>query len=211
MGKVKFGIDADDAIGAEAGEGGSFYDGPIPPRGAYRGVLKRLELVAKNGSGDPMLRYLIELKAKPNTEASKYDGYGVWGNQNVTDQGKGYVNQFLDALTNGSDEQILATRKAFWGGQLVVEDEGEGHVIRIGKMQIGSPSGSRTVAFTGKRTTYKGEEKLEVQRFLVSKEEEEPVDVESLEELPEEELPAEDNSDDEGYDDDPGDDDSPMF
>lgn len=207
MGKVKFGIDADDAINAEAGEGATFYDGPVPPKGAYRGILKRLELIAENKSGNPMLKYLIELKAREGSEAAQYDGYPIWGNQNVTDQGKGYVNQFLDALTNGSDEQILVTRKAFWTGGLVVEDDGEGHVIRIGKMQIGSPTGSRTVAFQAKKKTYKGEESLEVARFLVTKEEEPEVDPETLEELPEEDL-AEEYSDDTDGDDG---DDSPMF
>ena len=198
MGKVKFGLDADDAINAEAGEGGTFYEGPVPPKGTYAGILKRLELIDENKNGDPMLKYLIELKARPGSDAEQYDGYGVWGNQNVTDQGKGYVNQFLDALTDGSEDQIIATRRAFWGGQLIVEDDGKGHVLRIGKMKIDSPDCSRKVAFQGKRTKYQGDEKLEVAKFLVSKTKEEPVDISKLEELPDElneDAPAQDVED----------------
>lgn len=184
MGKVKFGIDSDDAINAEAGEGGNFYDGPVPPKGSYRGILKRLELIAENSKGNPMLRYLIELKADPGSDNALYDGYGVWGHQNVTDQGKGYVNAFLDALTDGTPEGSLTIRKAFWGGQMVVEDDGEGHVVRIGKMNIDSPDCTKRVAFVGKRAKNNGEDKLEVAKWLISKGKEEEIDMSKLEELP---------------------------
>lgn len=181
MGKVKFGIN--DAVDAEP-EGFKEYNGPTPPgKKPYRGFIKRIEL-KENGNKDPMLKFLIELKATPGTENEKYDGYGVWDQQNVTDQGKGYVNAMLDAMTDGSDAAKRELRRAFWGGELVVDGDGYGHITRIGKMKVNSPDSCNIpVAFMGKTHTYNNETSLRVGRWLVEKKQE--VVHEELEELPE--------------------------
>lgn len=186
MGKVKFGIN--DAVDAEP-EGFKDYSGPIPPgKKPYRGFIKRIEL-KENGNKDPMLKFLIELKATPGTENEKYDGYGVWDQQNVTDQGKGYVNAMLDAMTDGSDSAKKELRRAFWGGELVVDGDGYGHITRIGKMKVNSPDSCNIpVAFMGKSHTYNNETSLRVGRWLVENRQPEPQELEELPEDLEEEL-----------------------
>lgn len=168
MGKVKFDVD-DDAIDAELT--GNFYDGPVPPaRQVYRAKVKRMELGktgpgAKN-PGAPLLTLLLEFCATKNSDASQYDGYGVWHRLNVTKQGAAFVNQFLEAIAQGDDEKFAKIKKAFWGGGLVVDGDDEGHVIRIGNLRVESPNGELIVYIGTKTDSYKGEERLAVTRFL---------------------------------------------
>lgn len=173
MGVIKsFGIQ-----GAENADAGSFsaYDGPLPPpKKPYRAMLKRLELV-RNSNKNPMLRVLCELDAADkNSEVAQYDGCPVWANQNVTDQGKGYVNQFLDALSNGTQEDIKRIRHAFWNGGLVVDGDSLGHVLRIGKKAINSPKANIPIYFIAKHKTFEGEKSLDVASWLIKKGEADP-------------------------------------
>ncbi len=128
--------------------------------------MKRCEVVI-NKSNDPMIKYLIELKAKAKSANSKYDGYGVWGNLNITDQGKGYVNAFLDAISDGTTAGMRKMRKAFWEGGLVVDGDGIGHVIRIGTLKVNSPKAELAVSFSGKKDSFGGQDKLIVGKFLL--------------------------------------------
>lgn len=147
--------------------GGAFYKGPIPPKGSYLGTLKRLELVKENSAGDPMLRGLLEINEPKKSKASKYNGYGVWFNQNLTDVGAEYCNGFLDALAGPNETKQQKLKDAFWGNGMVVDGKGEGHVLKIGTVRIGSPEGKIVLAFNGRRKGYQGEIKLDVAGWLI--------------------------------------------
>lgn len=177
MVRIKFGVT--DAIEAEP-TGGKRYEGPVPPRGVYRGVLKRLG-IKNNAKGNPMLYGMIEFRAKAKSPDAKYDGYGLWLQQNVTDQGKGFVNQFLDALTDGTDEARKKLRTQFWNGGIDAEKslrDGDpksdgGHISRLGSLKVNSPEGSIPILVSTKLgADLKGNERLEVDRYLTPRAEE---------------------------------------
>lgn len=93
MGKVKWSIDADEP---EDLEGYDVYDGPDLPKGVYRFQLKFLRL-KENRNGDPMLNGLLVVN-DDRADKKRYNGAPVWFNQNVTEQGKPYVKQFLNSI-----------------------------------------------------------------------------------------------------------------
>jgi hypothetical protein len=93
MPKVKWGIDNAEP---EELEGFDVYDGPNPPRGVYVGVITRLQ-VKENSNGDDMLNGLFIIKTT-DPDKKKYNGCAIWFNQNITEQGKPYVLQFLQSV-----------------------------------------------------------------------------------------------------------------
>jgi hypothetical protein len=98
------------------------YAGPTPPKDVYHGLLKQLSVPSKpNKNGDYMLRGMVEIQE--TGRKAKYNGYAIWFRQNISEQGAPYVNQFLDAISGGSD----AYRKAFWAklssGGLVTDNK----------------------------------------------------------------------------------------
>lgn len=209
MGKIKF-DQWTDGNEAEIDSASGFYDGPVPPgRKIYRLKVRRMELGkagpdAKN-PGAPKILVLLECQTKKSHPDAQYDGYGFFHNLNVTKQGAPFVNQFLDALAQGDEEAATKLKKDFWGGNAVVDGDGEGHVIRIGSKKINSPDGEQIVYALTKRATWNGNEKLEVVKFLWPAEKEyeglnEFASDDELEELPEdlaEEAPQESSPDDE--------------
>ena len=95
MPKVKWGIDASEP---EELEQFGVYEGPDVRPGVYHGVLKRLTL-KENSNGDDMLNGLFEIRESgKENDKDKYNGAGIWFNQNITDQGKPYVLAFLKAF-----------------------------------------------------------------------------------------------------------------
>lgn len=196
MGKIKF-TDISNATDPEDAEvEGGFYDGPCPPKGLYRTKLKVLRLTEtgpkSQNPGSPMLKLILELQARPNKPEAKFDGYGIFHNLNVTDQGKGWVNQFLDALTDGSEEECRKIRRAFWGGEFVVDGEAKGDCVRIGSKRIDSPNGENIVYVNTFIQKYEGEDQLRVRKFLISNnvEKETPEEIENLPELPSDDTEA---------------------
>ena len=158
MKKMKFNVGAD-AADAEAGQS-NFYDGDVPPRGVYRFVVRGDMLRMKtNCNGDPMLSGLAEIREPKGSDKAKYNGYGMWFQQNVTKQGAPYVNNFLDTLG--------FNRKAFWGTGGVTIDENDadedrnivGTITKIGTKAVAEeiPCRIRT-----KRGKWDGEDRLEV-------------------------------------------------
>lgn len=87
---------------AKAGEVG--YTGDLPPEGAYVVILKRLSV--EEWKSSPGLNMLFEIAEPKGSPREKYNGYGSWGGQGITDQGAGYINQFLTAAFSNEPEII---------------------------------------------------------------------------------------------------------
>lgn len=122
-------------------------DIPAPPKGRYKVRLKRMThgtIRSGDNAGAPRFNCLLELIGPKSAE--KYTGYGFWHGLNLTKQGAGYVNQFLNGLAGSSESAQRALRKAFWDADIVVDDDS--HVVKIGKTKIGSPDGQLTLEIT---------------------------------------------------------------
>lgn len=163
--KVKWGI-GDDEPEAASGEFND-YDGPVPPRGVYRVVLKKLWLT-ENKNGDQMIKGIAEIAGEKG-EKKQYNGYAIWFNQNVTEQGAPYLKAFLDALGVSWND--------FYNKTVVDDDEDNMGfpITKIGSKKIGA----NELRINAKRAEYppkSGEFKLEPQRFLAAKEDDEDED-----------------------------------
>lgn len=167
----------------EASGGFTAYDGPVPPAGVYHGVVKFIK-VKTNRNGDPMLNGVIEIDESDKSK-SKYNGYGIWFNQNVTEQGAPYLNSFLVALG--------CTYKEFIGGKVSTDNDEPPKILRIGRLNL---TGDNKIVVATKRSTYNGTERLEVSRYMPAKDE----DVEEIEEADEVEEIEDDVADDDGTD-----------
>lgn len=130
--------------GGREAQGPQRYTGPVPPAGTYRCTLKRLGL-KQNANGDMMLHGIADIAEPKGSGARKYNGYGIWIQQNITKQGSSWVNELLSALTTDDDEreQLLDD---FWDvsvGATTKPDEklkGVHNIIRIGSFKVGSPN-----------------------------------------------------------------------
>ena len=112
MAKFDIGING---MNTDVAQGREAWGGELPPTGSYEGVLKILSTgvigsEAKN-AGAGKLSVGVELR---NTPGGKYDGYLAWGNLNLIESSLPYINQFLLALTDGSDAQFSAIKQAFY-------------------------------------------------------------------------------------------------
>lgn len=138
MAKFDIGING---VNADVATGREQWGGELPPTGSYEGVLKILSTgvigeTAKN-AGAPKLSVGVELR---NTPGGKYDGYLAWGNLNLIESSLPYINQFLLALTDGTDPQFEAIKKAFYVTKPIT-DERKKHIEKIGKWNVNSPNG----------------------------------------------------------------------
>lgn len=108
------------------------YAGPKPPPGAYKLSVKRLFM--DENRGGPVMRYLAEIN-DPRPEMKKFNGYPIWGGQNINDKSIGYLNQMLEAFGNGPK-----IKNAFYDseGEVVVrkDDKGVDHIVKIGEARI---------------------------------------------------------------------------
>jgi hypothetical protein len=176
------------AADAEPG-GGQFYDGECPPAGVYTVSLKALRLKT-NKNDDDMLNLLLEVTEKG--KKAEFNGYGIWDNLNITDDQAGFVNQFLDSAG--------IPRKSFWppNGPML-DNANPPNVTKIGTKR---PEGLEFRVST-KRGEWKGEDRLEVNRYLPMKESDEDAAEDADEEAAEaaaeeaEEETAEDETTDE--------------
>lgn len=170
----------------------TFYDGPVPPKGVYRGKLKRLAL-KKNKNGDWMFNGVVEIN-ETSRHKKQYNGYGAWFNQNITESGAPFVNAFLDALGLSK-----AQKKAFWGSTGVKTETGDS---KDGPHPVEAIGGFRVkeempIVFLGKRDSYNGEERLQVGRFLVADQVKSSDDVDDETDIDEDEDVIDDDFDDE--------------
>ena len=183
-----------------------FYDGPPAPPGTYRGIVKKMGLAEiKNGpnAGASRIALLLEISD------GKFKGAAVMHSLNLTTQSAWAVNQFLDALTDGSDVQKNGLRNLFWQKGYDVENEPDGKMGQQftsigGKFKpLGKP-----VAFVTKMDSWEGKPKAAIDRFVVpldggssAEPEDEAGEEDSLDAVEEaapvaEEIPSEGDSDD---------------
>lgn len=151
----KFSMDINGASQGAA-QGREAWAGEHPPTGSYEGILKVVQVQKISDTatvvanrGKPKLSIGVELV---NTPEGKYDGYIAWSNLNLVDSAIPYINQFLIALTDGSDAQFDAIKKAFYAG--FVTDDRKIHVTAIGKWKIGSPEGTIPIKVSLKKRGY---------------------------------------------------------
>ena len=168
MAKFEFGIDG---TNDDAAEGFPQWDGPIPPVGSYSGKLKLAKLgQIKPGSanaGKTRIMLMVEL-----TDEGPYKGYPAFGGVNVIESGKQFVNQWLRSLTDGSEAQFTAIKKAFYRDGKGLRpntdfDPDSGHIQRIGKWLLNSPNGSIPVKVTLRHRTWEGNTNAQVQSWLL--------------------------------------------
>jgi len=152
----KFSLDIN-GVGQGAAEGRAGWAGELPPTGAYTGKLKIVSVgsisqTAKNPAnrGKPKFNVGVELF---NTPEGKYDGFVAWGSLNLIDSGIPYVNQFLHALTDGSDKSCGAIEKSFYETGPIVDDRQQ-HVVKIGNYVVDSPNGELPIKVSIKKSSY---------------------------------------------------------
>lgn len=152
----KFSLDIN-GVGQGAAEGRAGWSGELPPTGAYTGKLKVVSVgaisqAAKNPAnrGKPKFNIGVELT---DTMDGKYDGFIAWGSLNLIDSGIPYINQFLHALTDGSDKSTQAIEKAFYETGPIVDNE-QKHVVKIGTLTINSPNGELPIKVAIKKSSY---------------------------------------------------------
>jgi hypothetical protein len=152
----KFSLDIN-GVGAGAAEGRAGWSGELPPTGAYNGKLKivtvgAISQAAKNPAnrGKPKFNVGVELSGTPD---GKYDGFMAWGSLNLIDSGVPYINQFLHALTDGSDKSISAIETAFYKEGPIVDDRQQ-HVVKIGNLKVDSPNGDLPIKVSIKKSSY---------------------------------------------------------
>lgn len=159
MGKLTW--DVGKGAADQTAEEFEYYDGPMPSRGVYRFELKRLR-IKPNKNDDPMLNMLLQLNENERLK-KKYNGFPMWTQQNVTDQGAPYVNQFLTAL--GLTKQQI---KSFWADGCVTDDENPPNVLKLGKTFKVKESGL-FVYVDVKTEPYNGEQRLAVRQYVIPK------------------------------------------
>ena len=144
-------------VGQGAAEGRAGWSGELPPTGAYTGKLKIVSVgaisqAAKNPAnrGKPKFNVGVELS---NTPDGKYDGFMAWGSLNLIDSGIPYINQFLHALTDGSEKSITAVEKAFYETGPIVDDRQQ-HILKVGSYTVNSPNGELPIKVSIKKSSY---------------------------------------------------------
>lgn len=170
------------------------YDGPVPPAGNYWVKVKNLVLKWTNAEDKRMLNSPCEIdepKKRRGRENDKvqYNGYTIWMNQTVSQEGQAFINAILDAL--GAD------RKAFWKKDVGLDESDPPKITRIGKLKL---TGEERILINTAADSYQGQPKLKMTRALpVSEmEDDDDVDYDDVEEEYDEELePAEGTEEDE--------------
>lgn len=164
--KHNIGGAADKLADATPASGG--YAGKKPPKGIYRGTIRFLKLRGKkqgnkfvpqkNRSGNYMIAGAVSINEKGPKE--KYNRYLVNFNQNISEQGSGYVNAMLDAMFDGSKK----VRREFW--ESFVGTDLDGNITHIGKQRYTDNSIS-VVINTKDGKNREGLPVLEVASFLL--------------------------------------------
>lgn len=142
MAKFNIGINGTEQGAAEGREA---WAGEAPPTGSYSGVVKIISMdkigpEAQNAGGDKM-KIGVELRAeKDQPDLKKFDGFIAWGNLSLIEASIPFINQFLLALTDGTDEAFEKIKAAFYNNGPTV-DERKKHVLKIGAYNVNSPNG----------------------------------------------------------------------
>lgn len=151
----------------DAPGGGNNYEGPDLPKGSWVVRVKRMTVGQINKEGDnkgkPRLTILMEVCGGAGADGLDdpdfpYKGHPIWDGLNIIKSGTGFVNAFLHALTDGTEEAKKAIETAFWppNGPSAKKETNPNngksavHVKRIGKVQINSPKGEVLLQVTTK-------------------------------------------------------------
>lgn len=114
MGK-KVKIDAGgDYSSVDPSEGFETYTGETPGS-----LVARLRVdswfITKNAKGDKMFKVVFKIAFPSDNKKSKYNGYTIWHNANITKVGAPYMNSMLDALG--------IERSDVWRANMIQSDE----------------------------------------------------------------------------------------
>lgn len=153
MARVKWGIGGEEPEEMEAFD---VYDGPVPPVGVYRCKLRRLQIVT-NRNGDDMVKWVMDIAEPKGSEKARYNGCGIWGQQNVTEQGKPFLKS---VLVHG----LGVSWSDFIGKTVTESDERPTMVKSIGRKKFLDET--IDVRAQLKREVYQGETRLAFGRFL---------------------------------------------
>jgi hypothetical protein len=163
MARVKWGIGGDEP---EEMETFNVYDGPVPPGGVYRFKLRRLQIVT-NRNGDDMMKWVMDIQEPKGSDKARFNGYGVWGQQNITDQGKPFLKNLL---IHG----LGVSWSDFMNKTITVDEERPTMVKSIGRKKFLDET--IDVRAQCKRETYQGEPRLAFGRMLPWEDAEEEMD-----------------------------------
>lgn len=144
-------------------ETSSFYSGPPPTPGPYVGTVDKAWRTQVKEGGDNAGTDMALISVKIGD--GKYKGATVLTNLVMMKTAAWKLNQFLDALTDGSDKQREGIKKTFYGVGWKVSDETEKlgqPITHIGK-KFELPG--KPIAFVLKNGSQPG--KMEVDRFIM--------------------------------------------
>jgi len=138
------------------------YDGEKPPAGVYAVRLTRLTVKA-NKNDDPMLNGLLVVAEPKGSAKARYNGYPIWFNQNVTEQGAPYVKQFLAAL--GITWAEFRTKTVTEGDMPERKGEPATRIMKIGSVKF-NDGNEPALRVATKEDSYNSAPKLSVVQFM---------------------------------------------
>jgi hypothetical protein len=138
------------------------YDGEDPKKGVYIFRLTNFRIKA-NKNDDPMLNGMLVIQdGRPGKK--QYNGFPIWFNQNITDQGKPYVKQILKAL--GLSWSDLVNKTVIEGDMPKSNDDDPAPIVKIGNVKF---SGNDVIVRASLGYRKDNTEELEVKSFLEPK------------------------------------------
>jgi hypothetical protein len=155
----KFDLDIN-GVDQDAFDGYAIWDGPLPTDGIYDGKLKVAKILVIDADGknhsknQGKNRVNIGVELAGNVDSKKpFNGYVAFGGVNLVESGIGFVNQWLRALTDGSEEEFTEIKKAFYEGGIRVDEKKE-HITAIGRWKVESPEGELPIKVALKQRSY---------------------------------------------------------
>lgn len=156
------------------------YSGPMPKAGPYKGVVNGMWYTQiKKGPNEGEDQYVVSVKI---TEGP-YKGFTTLHNLPQLKQNAWSTNQFLYAMTDGSDKQKETLKNWFYDNGVDVAPEDEAAKLGIPVRKIISNKGpngkgfepvGKEIGFVLKKDSYNGNDRMIVDRFVVGLEDVEP-------------------------------------
>lgn len=151
MPKMNLGLNGADQGAAQGYE--AWPEDKLPPTGSYNGVLKVCQMTKTGPNAKNPDAHMIKVGVEINDPGQDWHGYVAFRNLVIIDKTIPYVNQFLLALTDGSDAAFDKIKKAFWDNGPIV-DERQVNVLKIGTYKVDSPEGKLPIKVSVKRGGY---------------------------------------------------------
>lgn len=168
--------------------------GKLPPKGRTRVLVKKIKS-KPNKNGDQMLMVTCEIAEGTAKKPGPYDGYTMWTNLNVTEQGAPYLKRFLVA--------IGATWNDFINKTVADTTEEPAVINKIGKVNLAKPVEAFVSIKHG--TDMNDEERAEPGRFLPPPDDDDELDDDAAdddEDEADDDIEVDEDSDDEDEDED---------